>query len=40
MAMVAMNQQITKTNNRVFPAGERRGRKIFMTYSLAYLSID
>jgi hypothetical protein len=36
-AMEARSQQIAKTINRVFPAGERGGRKIFMTTSLPQL---
>jgi hypothetical protein len=36
-AMEARSQQIVKTINRVFPAGERGGRKIFMTTSLPQL---
>jgi hypothetical protein len=36
-AMEARTQQKAKTSNRVFPAGERGGRKIFMTASLPQL---
>jgi hypothetical protein len=36
-AMEARTQQKANTSNRVFPAGERGGRKIFMTTSLPQL---
>jgi hypothetical protein len=36
-AMEARTQQKAKTTNLVFPAGERGGRKIFMTTSLPQL---
>jgi hypothetical protein len=39
-AMEARTQQKANTNNLVFPAGERGGRKIFMTTSLPQLLLN